>query len=377
MDMLYNTEMRNAFCKEWREENGEEGENLYKHQQRRLMFRKKIIGPPGPTGTSYLAYLAREKKDGMYKLTDRSLYGARPPFVKVFAKEEKLDGMSEDELAKRVGMTLLDNSTDCNCKAFETEVDCIESGIGCSWRPLFESCHPPELIDGGEPICSTTEAPTMSPTVSLQFDDTESPTSGSESSSVSSAVGLTDVSDPWYVSMFKSREHDASTSESNSTEDSKLMADDDDTILDTDFTKQRKLGTDTYDALYDTELTADQCMNASDEPRKNPKAMLLDSWYGNGVLPMKLCNSWNPSIVPRNPTRSIWNRPSINPELRSFSAMATSYPRKLQGSCLRYQMLMSQEQQSALSSIIDSSSPMKDSWLTSSVPINVPKYAAY
>ena len=373
MDMLYNTKMRNAFCKEWRDENGEEGEDLYKHQQRRLMFRKKIIGPPGPTGTSYLAYLAREKKDGMYKLTDRSLYGARPPFVKIFSKEEKLDGMSEDELAKRVGMTLLDNSTDCNCKAFETEVDCIESGIGCSWRPLFESCHPPELIDGGEPICSsTTEAPTMSPTVSLQFDDTESPTSGSASSSVTSAVGLTDESDPWYISMFKSREHDTSTSEYNSTEDSKLMADDDDAILDTDFAKQRKLGTDTYDALYETELTADKRMNASDESRKNLKTTLLDSW-----LPMKLCNSWNPSIVPRKPTRSIWNGPSIDPESRSFSAMATSRPRKLHGSFLRYQTLMSQEQQSALSSIIDSSSPMNDSWLTSSVPINVPKYAGY
>ena len=378
MDMLYNTKMRNAFCKEWREENGEEGEDLYKHQQRRLMFRKKIIGPPGPTGTSYLAYLAREKKDGMYKLTDRSLYGARPPFVKLFAKEEKLDGMSEDELAKRVGMTLLDNSTDCNCKAFETEVDCIESGIGCSWRPLFESCHPPEMIDGGEPICSsTTEAPTMSPTVSLQFDDTESPTSGFASSSVTSSVGLTDESDPWYVSMFKSREHETSTSESNSTEDSKLMADDDDAIPDTDFAKQRKLGTDTYDAWYETELTADQRMNESDEPRNNLKKTLLNSWYGTGVLPMKLCNSWNPSIVPRNPTRSIWNGPSIDPESRSFSAMATSRPRKLNGSFLRYQTLMSQEQQSALSSIIDSSSPMKDSWLTSSVPINVPKYAAY
>ena len=45
----------------------------------------------------------------MYKMTDRSLYGARPPFIKIFAKEEKLDGMSEDELVKRVGMTMLNN----------------------------------------------------------------------------------------------------------------------------------------------------------------------------------------------------------------------------------------------------------------------------
>ena len=112
------------------------------------MFRKKIIGPPGPTGTSYYAWLAKNGRDDMYKMTDRSLYGARPPFAKVFAKEEKLDGMSEDELAKRVGMTLMDNSTDCNCGAFETEIECEDSGIGCIWHPLFESCHPPELIDG-------------------------------------------------------------------------------------------------------------------------------------------------------------------------------------------------------------------------------------
>ena len=138
MDMLYNTAARNQFCKEWKEENGEEGENLYQHQQRRLMFRKKIIGPPGPTGTAYLAWLTKNGKDSMYKMTDRSLYGARPPFVKVFAKEEKLDGMSEDELAKRVGITLLDNSTDCNCGAYETEEGCSQSGMGCIWRSLFE-----------------------------------------------------------------------------------------------------------------------------------------------------------------------------------------------------------------------------------------------
>jgi len=374
MDMLYNTKLRNEFCKEWKEANGDEGEDLYKHQQRRLMFRKKIIGPPGPTGTAYLAYLGKVKKDGLYKLTDRSLYGARPPFVKIFAKEEKLDGMSEDELAKRVGMTLIDNSTDCNCKAFETEVDCIESGIGCSWRPLFESCHPPELIDGGEPICSTTEAPTMSPTVSLEFDDTESPTSDTAVSD--SAVGLVGESDPWYINMFKSREHE-SLSESNSTEDSTLMADDDDAILEP---QGRKLSTTDYESFYDTNLTADQRMDAfaADGGRRR-QLQSIDAWYGKvTILPPKSCTSWDPSIVPRNRTVSIdWDGPSIDPESRSFTATATARPRKLHGSYLRYQTLMSQEQQSALSSLIDSTSPMKDSWITSSIPINKPKYDMY
>lgn len=96
----------------------------------------KIIGPKGPTGSDYLAYLTREKKDGMYKMTDRSLYGARAPFVKVYKKEEKLDGMSEDELARRLGMTLLSNTTECSCDRFETEEECLASGLGCQWRTL-------------------------------------------------------------------------------------------------------------------------------------------------------------------------------------------------------------------------------------------------
>ena len=86
MDMLYHTESRNKFCAEWKEQNGDEGEDLYKNQKRRLAFRKKIIGPPGPTGTAYLAWLLKNNLANMYKLTDRSLYGARPPFVKVFSK---------------------------------------------------------------------------------------------------------------------------------------------------------------------------------------------------------------------------------------------------------------------------------------------------
>jgi len=56
-DMLYHTETRNAFCKEWKEMNGDEGEELYTWQKNRILRRKKIIGPSGPTGTSYTAFL--------------------------------------------------------------------------------------------------------------------------------------------------------------------------------------------------------------------------------------------------------------------------------------------------------------------------------
>ena len=152
----------------------------------------------------------------MYKMTDRSLYGARAPFVKVYSKEEKLDGMSEDELARRLGMTLLSNTTECSCDVFETEEECIGSGLGCQWRPLFESCHPPEMIDDGVPICETTEPPTLSPTVSIErmLQETEAPT-------VEEGVGESEAADDiatikeeggWIThdltNMFKTREHE-------------------------------------------------------------------------------------------------------------------------------------------------------------------------
>ena len=363
MDMLYHTESRNAFCKQWKEENGEEGEDLYKHHQRRLMFRKKIIGPPGPTGTSYFAWMVKEGKDGMYKMTDRSLYGARPPFVKVFAKEEKLDGMSEDELAKRVGMTLLDNSTDCNCAAFETQADCEGSGLGCAWRDLFESCHPPELIDGGEPICSSTDAPTMSPTVSLEdvFAATESPTTETASTPEEASI-LTVEEDPWFVSMFKSREHESATN--NSTlEDSSLMRDDDDAILEP---VSRALGLESLDSFYETNLRADE-----------------RSGMAQG-LPTKKCDTWIPNVVPRKQTTSsMWDGASPDPESRTFSASAVSRPRKLHSSFLQYQALLSDttlpnspDSKAALDGIVDSSSSrLENSWLTEAVLINLPKYS--
>ena len=210
MDMLYNTKERNAFCSEWMERNGVNGEDLYaKHEPLRWKLRnEKIIGPKGPTGTDYIAWLTREKKDGMYKMTDRSLYGARSPFIKVFRKEEKLDGMSEDEKERRLGMTLLSNTTECSCDRHQTEDECLGSGLGCQWRPLFESCHPPEMIDDGVPICSTSEAPTMSPTISIdgELQATEEPTIIE-----STVLNDTEANSTWNVLnyLFKSREHEA------------------------------------------------------------------------------------------------------------------------------------------------------------------------
>ena len=94
---------------------------------------------------------------------------------------------------------MLFRSSDCNCKAFETEDECDNSGLGCIWRPLFDSCRPPELVDGGVPICAASEAPTMAPTTHDPLDDTPAPTD---------APTTPPHSDPWYASLFKTREHD-------------------------------------------------------------------------------------------------------------------------------------------------------------------------
>ena len=56
-DMLYNTKQRDLFCKEWKTRYGGEGENLYASRNGRVMMKRPEVGPKGPTGTSYTAFL--------------------------------------------------------------------------------------------------------------------------------------------------------------------------------------------------------------------------------------------------------------------------------------------------------------------------------
>jgi len=75
-------------------------------------------------------------------MTDRSLYGSRFPFVKVFVEEEKLDGiLSKEVIAQKFAMGM-ENLTDSTCFVHGTAQICEASLLGCNWRPLFESCHP-------------------------------------------------------------------------------------------------------------------------------------------------------------------------------------------------------------------------------------------
>ena len=96
----------------------------------------------------------------------------------------------------------------------------------------------------------------MAPTLTLPLDDTEAPTSAP---SIQQATIAED--DPWYSSLFKSREHEGFTTETDNstlTEDT-LADDDDDAILEPDGrTPGRKLQSDSLDSLYETNLSAKQ-----------------------------------------------------------------------------------------------------------------------
>jgi len=210
-DIMFHTEDRNNFCDEWISNYGPDGTDLYKKDKRALK-RKNFIGPKGPTGSSYVAFLKVNGKDKQYKFTDRSLYGARAPFIKIFAKEEQMDSLTPDELAKRVGVSGFDNSTNCDCSTLESRGDCEGSSLGCAWRPLFESCHPPMMIDNGVPICPSTDSPTMAPTAEIDYgEDTMEPTI---------MPTRKPIADPWFSSLFKTREHERAANDQHESRES-------------------------------------------------------------------------------------------------------------------------------------------------------------
>ena len=158
-DMLYNTAQRNAFCKEWKSRYGQEGEKLEESKNHGdPTVHRSLEGPQGPTGTSYVAYLVANNKDKMYKFTDRSLYGSRPAFFKVFSIEEKLDAMSSQEQKKHItsigGYRRVQYNETCYCNIYD-EAECILQSDWCDWRKFFEKCRPKAQFEGVGTNCTT------------------------------------------------------------------------------------------------------------------------------------------------------------------------------------------------------------------------------
>jgi hypothetical protein len=177
----------------------------------------------------------------------------------------------------------------------------------------------------------------MSPTVEMNFTSSDKPTTAPT------------VVNPWYVDLFKSREHETATStETDDNVDGSTLSADDDEIG----SSRRNLGVESLDSLYQTDMDADE------------RASLLAALDSQPQLPDKQCEPWLPTIVPRQRTTSeTWAGASPDPSSRAFSASATSRPRKLHQSFLQ-----------ARTGLIDHTA-LRDSWLTSSLPINIEKYS--
>ena len=97
-DVPFHVESRNEFCEEWREMYIDSWEGEFYQRQHSLKVKRldfflstkgieatkalEFFGPRGPTATEYMAYLARERKDKIYKMTDLTLYMHTSPFIK-------------------------------------------------------------------------------------------------------------------------------------------------------------------------------------------------------------------------------------------------------------------------------------------------------
>jgi leishmanolysin-like peptidase len=169
--------------------------------------------------------------------------------------------------------------------------------------------------------------------------------------------------------MFKSREHESATNNSTG-EDSTLLPQDDDAIVEP---VGRALGLESLDSFYETNLSAGERLDIAKKGSTTHKD-----------LPTKKCDPWMPSVVPRKKTvSSMWNGASSDPESRAFSASHVSRPRKLHSSFLQYQALFSEtnllnspDSKAALEGIMDNTSSLvENSWLTSAVLLNIPKYS--
>jgi leishmanolysin-like peptidase len=163
---------------------------------------------------------------------------------------------------------------------------------------------------------------------------TSSPTSGEDSS--------------WFIDLFKSREHEenlASVTDDNV--DAMTLSVDDDEITGEPVSR-RNLATESLDSLYQTDLDANERGNAHQQL----------------PLPNKQCEPWLPSIVPRQRTVSdTWEGASPDPSSRASSSMAISRPRKLYPTFLQARAIADQLH-------------LRESWITSSVPVNIPKFEA-
>jgi len=195
--MVFHTASRNDFCDKWKFEFGEQGERIKQRVEKEIVMTpmhnnnndsnssrmttttttyEYTYSVLGPTGTSYVAYLASQNHDNnnkdyqLYTFSDRTVYGARDAFMKTktTARKTKKDGRGgeEEDLSLNTATVSVtaDDSTlpeddplsilielsttvdapytvPCACPYLDTSQEICESVDGCVWRRLFDSCH--------------------------------------------------------------------------------------------------------------------------------------------------------------------------------------------------------------------------------------------
>ena len=100
--------------------------------------------PVPPSATSYMAYLqSQDVMDDMYALSDRAIYGSRPPFLPLKDADSAATVPSKAETPSirrhlQLAQDALHNQTDCTI--LSTATDCVSSTTPCLWQPNFASC---------------------------------------------------------------------------------------------------------------------------------------------------------------------------------------------------------------------------------------------
>lgn len=172
------------------------------------------------------------------------------------------------------------------------------------------------MIDDGEPICSTTDPPTMSPTISIDrmLADTEAPTSASMEAKMPEDPGkVSDVNDGGILfSLFKTREHDI---------------DDDDGFSDEEDPADGRRNLRVLD-INSTFLSTFDPISLPDN-LKNPAASSLLETLSRGevssvVNASSSCPTLGPSIVPRHVDHPALNEDYFDAQKELARANGTS-----------------------------------------------------
>ena len=141
-DLVFENRLRRRYCRYWKRVTEEASARVG-------AVSGSDTNMVPPSATSYMAYLQTENLlNGLYSLSDRGIYGSRPPFLPLPnsmlpPSMQRVDD-NDDEIDDSYGRNRhlqgnnINNQTDCTLLATATE--CVLSDKPCLWQPNFSSC---------------------------------------------------------------------------------------------------------------------------------------------------------------------------------------------------------------------------------------------